>query len=118
MRRRIHIMIMLLLLMVDSISAQDMHFAQYDICEMYINPAATGMYGRDGNYRITLDQRSQWSSLGVKPYLSTFVAFDMPYKYRDKKLGLGGYIINNNSGLAGYNKFTLMTSAAYDIIGS
>src|SRR4051812_42231905 len=108
----------LMLLTASSLSAQDLHLSHYDVAALYLNPASTGMYGKDGNYRFSLDQRSQWRSISAKPFLTSYLSFDMPYNLRGKKLGVGGYLINNNSGTGGLNIFTFMGSASYDIIGS
>lgn len=99
-----------------TVSAQDYHVSQYDVTTLYLNPAQTGMYGREkGDYKVAVDQRSQWRALGVKPFLSTYLAYDMPYEIKNKKLGFGGFLINNNAG--NINTFTFMGSAAYDILG-
>jgi type IX secretion system PorP/SprF family membrane protein len=99
--------------------SQDHHLSHYDVVTAYYNPATTGMFGADKfKYRITADQRSQWGAIGVRPYLTSYAAFDMPYIIRNSKIGFGGYIINNNGGLAKLNSFSMMAAAAYDIIGS
>lgn len=102
---------------VCQVNAQDYHLSQYDVASLYLNPASTGMYGNDaGDYKIYLDHRSQWRSLGVKPFLTSHVGYDMPYQINGKKVGFGAYILNNNGGAGNYNTFTFMGSAAYDIL--
>ena len=61
-----------------SIKAQDFHISQYDVGSLYLNPALTGMYnGEKGDYKVYVDTRSQWRALGVKPFFTTYIAYDM-----------------------------------------
>jgi type IX secretion system PorP/SprF family membrane protein len=99
--------------------AQDYHVSQYDVTTLYMNPALTGVYGDEkGDYRAYLDQRSQWRAIGVKPFVTTYLAYDMPYTIKDKKFGFGGYLISNRTGLGNFNTTTLMGSASYDILNN
>ncbi|MBI3501118.1 MAG: PorP/SprF family type IX secretion system membrane protein [Bacteroidetes bacterium] len=92
--------------------AQDFHLSQYDATPHYFNPALTGVYfGNAADYRIYSDYRSQWRSLGVKPFSTYYLAYDMPYK----QYGLGGYLIHNRNGTGGFNTINFMPSAAYKI---
>ncbi len=115
-KNKLHILIFLLTVALAG-KAQDFHLSQYDMAGMYINPALTGMYGGDkGDYKIYADYRSQWRSLGVKPFSTTYLAYDMPYQIKDKKIGLGGYFVNNRTGPGNFNTTELMISGAYDIL--
>ena len=102
-----------------SLKSQDYHMSQYDVATMYLNPALTGVYGlENGDYRVYLGQRSQWKSVGVKPFLSSYLGYDMISKIKGRNLGLGGYIINNNGGIGNYNTLTFMTSASYNVLNA
>jgi type IX secretion system PorP/SprF family membrane protein len=97
--------------------AQDFHLTQYDAAAQYQNPALTGMYlGEKGDYRIATDYRTQWKSLGIKPFNTIFLSYDMPYTIKEKKFGFGAYVVNNRSGIGHYNTLDFMLSAAYDIL--
>ena len=86
--------------------------SQYDAATHYFNPALTGIYfGNKANYRVYSDYRSQWKSLGVKPFSTYYLAYDMPYK----QYGLGGYLIHNRNGGGGLNTINFMPSVAYKI---
>jgi type IX secretion system PorP/SprF family membrane protein len=99
--------------------AQDHHLSHYDIASMYLNPASTGMYQQENNDgKLYLDHRSQWNSLGIKPYLTSYIAYDKPCPVAKKNTGFGFYIINNNNGIGNFNKFTFMASGAYDIMSA
>jgi type IX secretion system PorP/SprF family membrane protein len=97
--------------------AQDFHLSQYDVGSLYLNPALTGMYGDDkGDYKVYVDSRSQWRAFGVKPFFTTYIAYDMPYTIKDKKVGFGAYFINNRTGPGNFNTTGFMLSGAYNIL--
>lgn len=99
------------------LKAQDFHVSQYDVATMYLNPALTGMYGDEkGDYRAYVDTRSQWRAFGVKPFFTTYLAYDMPYTIKDKKVGFGAYFINNRTGPGNFNTTGFMLSGAYNIL--
>ena len=99
------------------LKAQDFHVSQYDVTSMYVNPALTGMYGDEkGDYKAYIDTRSQWRAFGVKPFFTTYLAYDMPYTIKEKKVGFGAYFINNRTGPGNFNTTGFMLSAAYNIL--
>jgi type IX secretion system PorP/SprF family membrane protein len=63
--RRINQIFLLLLLQPLAAVAQDIHFSQYYMNPVYLNPALTGDF--DGHLRFTGNQRSQWRSVS-RPY--------------------------------------------------
>lgn len=98
-------------------AAQDFHFSQYDATTLYMNPALTGMYSTEGgDYKIYCDYRSQWKALGIKPFSTGYLAYDMPVKVKEKKLGLGAYLVNQHAGQGMFNTMNFMVSGAYDIM--
>ena len=98
--------------------SQDFHLTQYDVATQYFNPALTGNYfGDNVQYKIYSDYRSQWRSLGTKPYATFYLAGDMPYSNWGKDFGVGGYIIHNRNGRGGLNTLNVMPSASYNITG-
>ena len=99
------------------LKAQDFHVSQYDVTSMYVNPALTGMYGDEkGDYKAYIDTRSQWRAFGVKPFFTTYLAYDMPYTIKEKKVGFGAYFINNRTGPGNFNTTGFMLSGAYNIL--
>jgi type IX secretion system PorP/SprF family membrane protein len=53
--------------------AQDIHFSQSHLSPLNLNPAETGNYNAD--YRIHLNQRTQWRSITV-PYVTFSASFE------------------------------------------
>lgn len=114
MKMKINILVFALIFSAISIRAQDFHLSQYDATPHYFNPGLTGVYfGDDANYRIYSDYRTQWRSLGVKPFATYYLAYDRPFK---KQWGLGGYLIHNRNGRGGLNTINFMPSGTYKII--
>lgn len=98
---------------VQGMRAQDFHLSQIDAAPHYFNPALTGIYfGEEADYRIYSDYRSQWRSLGMKPYSTFYMGYDMAFK---EQYGLGGYLISNRNGAGGMNTIQVMPSGAYRI---
>ena len=102
--------------MANIASAQDYHLSHYDVAALYMNPAMTGMYGyKEGDYKIYSVYRSQWKAISSKPFTSTYLAYDRPFKKWNKTFGLGGYLINSKAGAGQFGTLNCMFSAAYDI---
>jgi hypothetical protein len=62
-----------IVLVLNGVRAQDIHFSQFDQSPFNINPALTGAF--DGAFRFIGNQRSQWRSVTV-PYRTTGLAVD------------------------------------------
>lgn len=100
-----------------NIQAQDFHLSQHREAALYMNPALTGTYtgiyqDEDSDYRIALDTRSQWGALGIKPYNTAYLGYDMKYE----RFGIGAYLINNQSGSGNINMLQFQVSGNYNII--
>lgn len=99
---------------LNTINAQDFHLSQYDNSLQQINPAYTG-FGIDKDYRVNINQRSQWKQITSKSYRSFLFSYDQPI---DEQFSAGGYFISNNSGENNINTFNAVLSGAYNIIQS
>ncbi|MBI3510730.1 MAG: PorP/SprF family type IX secretion system membrane protein [Bacteroidetes bacterium] len=99
------------------IAAQDFHFSQYDITNLIMSPASTGMYdGQKGDYRVTSDFRSQWKALGIKPYTTAYISYDMLLHKWNNKFGVGGYLVEDHSGVGKFQTLNAMASGSYNIM--
>lgn len=87
----------------------DPHFSQYYAYPMLLNPALTGVV--DGNYRISVNTRQQWSNLS-NAYYTGAVSFDMAPK---KQLAFGATVMNQRAGEIDFNYLTALASASYRI---
>jgi type IX secretion system PorP/SprF family membrane protein len=93
--------------------AQDFHLSQYNEAPLYLNPALTGVIANDKNDRAFASYRTQWGAVTDRSFTTFSGGYDR--KLNDR-FSIGGYIINNNSGLARINAFSFFTSAKYSII--
>jgi type IX secretion system PorP/SprF family membrane protein len=98
------------LLFTQTVFSQDFHLSQYDAPPLFLNPAMTGMF--DGQYRIHAHYRTQWKAFTTKPYTTTGISFDMPYR----KFGVGLQIMNGHAGAGDYNAFSALASIGYDVV--
>ncbi len=90
-----------------SVQSQDFHLSMYDSSPLFLNPSMTGVF--EGDWRLHTQYRTQWKSVNFKPYTTSLVSFDMPYK----KWGFGGQIINFKAGIGNYRALQGTFSAAY-----
>ena len=97
-----------------TLTAQDFHISQYDVLTLYNNPGLTGVYNEEQkvDYKVYLTHRSQWKSLGIKPFKTYSVAYDMKYK----RFGIGGVLLNNRSGAGNFNTLNFLLSGSYFIV--
>ena len=116
MKTKLKLLLLLLLPLV--LAAQDFHLTQHDVASHYFNPALTGVYfGEQASYKIYSDYRTQWRSLGTRPYSTYYLAYDMPYSNWGKDFGVGAYVIHNRNRKGGLNTLNFMPSASYNITG-
>ena len=80
--------------------SQDLHFSQFMNSPLFINPANTGFIP-DGDYRMGINYRNQWSSVMTIPYNTMSVFGDVQLMQNHDNtgwLGLGGLILHDEAG--------------------
>lgn len=86
------------LLLPLSMLGQDIHFSQFDISPMFVNPAHAGFSG--ANHRFVGNYRNQWASLG-SPYATAGFSYDGNFfqdKWGKAYLGTGLAFYNDKAG--------------------
>src|SRR3712207_3143507 len=85
---------------VKGVQGQDLHFSQFFHSPLTTNPANTGFIP-DGDYRLGINYRNQWSSVMTVPY-KTMSAFGDMQLFRDRFetgwLGVGGVMLRDVAG--------------------
>jgi type IX secretion system PorP/SprF family membrane protein len=103
------------LLGVTDASAQDLHFSQFFNSPLTTNPANTGFIP-DGDYRLGINYRNQWSSIMTVPY-KTMSAYGDAQILKDKLqngwVGLGGVILRDVAGSGNLTSTKVYGSVAY-----
>ncbi|GAB5539913.1 MAG: hypothetical protein Salg2KO_20160 [Salibacteraceae bacterium] len=82
-------------MLVSAISAQDLHFSQFNHASVLLSPTETGNY--HGDWRIINNHRNQWANIG-KPLTTTALAFDRQVYIHNQKLSIGGQYVYDESG--------------------
>lgn len=84
------------------LSAQDLHFSQFDAAPLYFNPALSGLY--DGDHRFIANLKSQWVT-----YKTFTFSYDrmLPFIFNGTRLGLGAMINYDQAGTTGYGYRTI-----------
>jgi len=95
-----------------AVFGQDIHFSQFNMQPLVVNPAFTGMF--DGQARVGAIYRNQWGSVTV-PYVTMGAYGDMPL-YVDQSggyLAAGLQVFNDKAGDGNLQNFTGALSLAY-----
>jgi len=92
--------------------AQDIHFTQFDMAPLTVNPAFTGMF--DGRVRAGAIYRNQWQSVTV-PYVTIGAYADMPLYIESNGdyLSAGIQMYQDQAGDGNLKNFTGLLSVAY-----
>ncbi len=101
------------ILTVTSVRGQDIHFSQFYMSPLTLNPALTGV--QNCNTRIVGNYRNQWASvLGSSAYNTFSVSYDqkMPVGRYDY-FGFGGNVWTDVAGDLNFQTLTLKLSGAY-----
>lgn len=95
--------------------SQDLHFSQFFNAPLLTNPANTGFIP-DGDYRLGINYRNQWSSIMTVPY-KTMSAFGDVQVLQNKDntgwMGLGGIILHDVAGSGELTTTRIYGSVAY-----
>jgi type IX secretion system PorP/SprF family membrane protein len=89
---------------------QDIHFSQYFNSPLSLNPALTGNF--NGDWRVVGNYRNQWRSLNL-PYRTLSASYDRQVYVKNHHLGVGMYIVNDNSGNSRLKTSKIYASGAY-----
>ncbi|NJC25921.1 PorP/SprF family type IX secretion system membrane protein [Neolewinella antarctica] len=96
-----------------SVSAQDIHFSQFYMSPLNLNPAMTGVM--NCNSRVAINYRSQWASiLGSSAFQTYSVSYDQRIAVgRDDNFGIGATFWGDRAGQADFATTTGKLSASY-----
>lgn len=100
---------------VFNVNAQDLHFSQFMNSPLLTNPANTGFIP-DGDYRLGINYRTQWSNIMAVPY-KTMSAFGdvqlLKDRFENGWVGAGGAILKDVAGSGNLSSTKLYGSIAY-----
>jgi type IX secretion system PorP/SprF family membrane protein len=113
--RFIYLLAVAVTVTTSTLYAQDLHFSQFFNSPLSTNPANTGFIP-DGDYRIGVNFRDQWSSIMAVPYKTMSAFGDMQImKNSDQTgwVGIGGLILRDVAGSGNLTSTKLYGSVAY-----
>jgi len=90
---------------------QDIHFSQYDMSPLNLNPALTGEF--DGDYRFIGNHRKQWSSVTIPFTTFSFGADANKLPFGPDNIAAGIQINQDRAGDSQFNTFMVNLSGAY-----
>lgn len=94
---------------------QDLHFSQFFNSPLSTNPANTGFIP-DGDYRLGVNYRNQWSSVMALPYKTMSAFGDMQIMQKEDNtgwVGIGGLILRDVAGSGNLTSTKVYGSVAY-----
>ena len=94
---------------------QDLHFSQFFNSPLTTNPANTGFIP-DGDYRLGINYRNQWSSIMTVPYKTMSVFGDVQLlkdRFENGWVGLGGVLLRDVAGSGNLTSTKIYGSIAY-----
>jgi type IX secretion system PorP/SprF family membrane protein len=100
---------------VSALNAQDLHFSQFFNSPLSTNPANTGFIP-DGDYRLGVNFRDQWSSIMSIPYKTMSAFGDVQVmKNQDQTgwVGIGGLVLRDVAGSGSLTSTKVYGSVAY-----
>src|SRR5689334_25236350 len=113
-KNRYHIILICCLAAALPATAQDLHFSQYFNSPLSTNPANTGFIP-DGDYRIGVNYRNQWSSVMSVPYKTMSAFGDMQVgkdRFQNGWIGLGGLVLKDVAGAGNLSSTRIYGSVA------
>jgi type IX secretion system PorP/SprF family membrane protein len=107
------VLIGLLGFFMGNLNSQDIHFSQFYMSPLNLNPAMTGVM--NGNIRLTGNYRNQWASvLRDKSFRTYSVSYDQRFAVgRNDFFGVGGTVWGDKTGDAGFATQTGKMSFSY-----
>ncbi len=93
-----------------SVYSQEIHYSLYQYSSLLLNPANTGNF--NGDWRLAGNFRNQMVST-ANPYRTTTVSFDTRLYLLHQKIGIGLFVVNDESGIGGLNFNKIFASLAY-----
>lgn len=103
------------LFVAQTVQAQDVHFTQFNMSPLTLNPANTGIH--DGLWRANAIYRNQWGSIAV-PFITFGGSFDAPIARalgEDNFLAGGLQFFNDQAGDANLQQTAILASIAYHL---
>lgn len=105
------IVFFLMTLSCNKIVAQDIHFTQFDVQAVGLNPGLTGWY--KGDIRASAIYRTQWKAIDNKEYRTIGLSFEKQFHHYLNIYNVGIQVINDETGYVGLTTNKINISGGY-----
>lgn len=89
-----------IVLSCNCLKGQDIHFSQFMMTPMWLDPSQAGKFR--GDQRAVINYRDQWKSVMINPYRTMGASFDMPFlsdkRRKDNFFGGGIFVYADKAG--------------------
>ncbi len=105
-----------ILIFSTSAFAQDIHFTQYNMSPLTLNPSLTGAF--EGTFRVGGLYRDQWRSVTSSQFVTPSVYVDAPVFRgigKNDWIGVGAVLVNDKAGTVSYTNTIIMGNIAYHL---
>lgn len=100
---------LLFLSAVSKLHAQDVHFSQYYLSPLTLNPSETGNF--NGDWRVSANYRTQWRSIDV-PFNTFSLGYDRNFFGTTRRFSGGLLVMHDQSGNAKISNNKILLSGA------
>ncbi len=104
------------LIITGSLTAQDIHFTQYNLAPLSLNPALIGQF--EGTFRIGGIYRDQDRSVNKNPFATASVFLDAPIFRgfgKNDWIGIGAVVLNDKAGTVSFNNTQFLAGLSYHL---
>ncbi len=98
------------------ISAQDIHYTQYNMAPLSLNPSLAGSF--EGTFRIGGLYRDQWRSVLSNQFVTPSVYIDAPVFRgfgKNDWVGIGAVLVNDKAGTVSLTNTSIMAGISYHL---
>jgi type IX secretion system PorP/SprF family membrane protein len=101
--------VLLILLLTETVTAQDPQFSQFYAAPLYLNPAFAGSTGQA---RAGINYRNQWPAIDAN-FTTMSAYFD--YYIADKKSAVGALLTRDTEGMGGFRSLSVALQYSYEL---
>ncbi len=102
-------LLLLCFILSNRVKGQDVHFSQFYLSPLTLNPSETGNF--NGDWRVSTNYRTQWRSIDV-PFNTFSLGYDRNFFGTTKRISGGLLVLHDQSGTARISSNRIQLSAA------
>lgn len=118
--KRVNVLVAVMILILElhplRMQSQDLHFFQFTMTPLQIDPSQSGKFR--GDQRAIINYRDQWSSIMTRPFRTYGLSFDMPFNTgggNDHFFGIGLTAFSDKAGEISLGTSVVNVNIAYHL---